>query len=84
MYDDCHEEFSGKIDGAKVYCMCLAQTEDVPIREYTIITSKKDLWNTEIYALKFARYPDFRRHVVIRFAKEAPADFFVPKSDLSF
>lgn len=81
MYDAYRGEFVKKIDGVEVYCMCLAETEDLPIKECTIVTDREDLWGLEIYALKFARYPNLRYHGIIRYAKEPPVDFYVPKDN---
>ena len=86
-YHGYYGEFTEKIDDLDVYSMCLAETEDIPLGIYTIVTDRSDLWGLEIYVFKYSRFPVFRRHGIIRYDKDPPADFVVPKcekANLSF
>ena len=78
-FDDYRDDFYDTINGMKVFSSCLPKNGDIPIRKYTIVTDREDLWDLEIYIFKSA--PHFRRerHGIIRFAKEAPADYVEPK-----
>jgi hypothetical protein len=71
----------------EMFCMCRDRKVDVPIREYTIVTGRQNLWDLEIYIFKYSRYDKRCRHGIIRFAKEAPADYVEPEyadDDLPF
>ena len=93
-HDDYDEYFRLKLDDNDDYelvCMCRDKKVDVPIREYTIVTGRQDLWGLEVYIFKYSFRPDCRdkfcRHGIIRFAKEAPADYVEPEyadDDLPF
>ena len=79
--DNYRNEFTDKIDGVEIFYMYFAETEDVPFREYTIVTDRQDLWGLEIYELYQARFLKFGQHAIIRYVKEPPADFFVPEDE---
>ncbi|MBP5352909.1 MAG: hypothetical protein J6Y91_04000 [Alphaproteobacteria bacterium] len=86
-YDDYRENFIDKIDGLEVYSMCSAKDDDIPLREYTIVTDRKELWNLEIYVFKDSLYYQCRRHGIIRYAEEPPADYVAPEhadDDITF
>lgn len=92
-HDDYREYYRAKFDDNddfELVCMCRDKKVDVPIREYTIITDRQDLWGLEIYIFKYSFRLDCRdkfcRHGIIRFAKEAPTDYVEPEStdDLPF
>lgn len=85
-YDDYNEYFRVKNDDFELFCMCRDSTVDVPIREYTIITDRQDLWGLEIYIFKVSLRDKLCRHGIIRYAKEPPADYAEPNcsDDLPF
>ncbi|MEE6207717.1 MAG: hypothetical protein VZR95_06665 [Alphaproteobacteria bacterium] len=74
-YDDSRESFTEFINGNKMFSTCSAQDDDIPIREYSIVTDREDLWGLEIYFFRDSRYCVSLRHGVIRYVKELPADY---------
>lgn len=80
-YDDYRENFIDTINGINVYSVCSAQDDDIPLREYTIVTEREDLWGLEIYIFRDSQYFECRRHGIIRYAKEPPADYVASEKD---
>jgi hypothetical protein len=86
-YDDYRENFADFVDGLEVFSICSGQDDDIPLREYTIVTDREDLWGLEIYVFRDSQYSRCQRHGIIRYAKERPADYVVSEytdDDLPF
>ena len=73
-YDDSREDFTNIVNGAEVVSTCSAKNDDIPIREYAIITDREELWGLEIYIFRDSRFCRGKRHGIIRYVKERPTD----------
>ncbi|MBQ8481000.1 MAG: hypothetical protein IJ532_00500 [Alphaproteobacteria bacterium] len=81
------DNFADKFNDVDVFCVCLASDEDIPLREYTVVTDRRELWDLEIYIFRYSRFRYLCRHGIIRFAEKPPIDFVEPKNiddDLPF
>lgn len=74
-YDNCRENFTEVIDGEQVFSVCSAQDDDFPIREYTIITDRKDLLGLEIYVFRDEYHYKCGRHGIIRYDNVPPDNY---------
>ena len=79
-HDNYRESFTDVVDGVQVFSVCSAQDDDFPIREYTIVTDRKELLGLEIYV--FRDYSNNRcgRHGIIRYDSVPPDNYIEASS----
>ena len=78
-YDSDRKNFTDIIDGAEIFSICSAKNDDIPLREYIIITDREDLQDLEIYIFRASHNCKCGRHGIIRYTKELPADCTDPE-----